>query len=147
MIGRDVSPRVASALRCGLTADCTSLVIGDYSERKTKKEYHNLLYQIRPAFGGNILATIINPDMHPQMATVREGVMKKEIFDPDYKGKLNQLDAEKWLSDAEFAVSIIDRHITEKKIDIKNTPIIVAGGYGVGTKVEFLNYFFSWRNF
>jgi len=136
-IGRDVSPRVASALRCGLTADCTSLLIGDYTEPKTKKEYQNLLYQIRPAFGGNILATIINPDMHPQMATVREGVMKKEILDDDYKGAINKIDTRAWLSDADFAVQIIERHVTEKKIDIKNAPIIVAGGYGVGSKENF----------
>lgn len=136
-VGRDVSPRVASALRCGLTADCTSLIIGDYTEPKTKKEYQNLLYQIRPAFGGNILATIINPDMHPQMATVREGVMKKEIFDTAYRGSIKRIDTHAWLNEVDFAVQIIERHVTEKKIDIKNAPIIIAGGYGVGSKENF----------
>ena len=80
-IGRDLGPRVSSALHSGLTADCTSLEIGPHEDKKEGKTYENLLYQIRPAFGGNIIATIINPDCRPQMATVREGVMKKEIFD------------------------------------------------------------------
>jgi len=65
-IGRDLAPRVASALRCGLTADCTSLEIGDHFENKTQTEYKNLLYQIRPAFGGNIIATIINNGLTPR---------------------------------------------------------------------------------
>ena len=67
----------AAVVYSGLTADCTQLVIGDHKDPKTGKEYKDLLYQIRPAFGGNIIATIINPDHRPQMATVREGVMKK----------------------------------------------------------------------
>ncbi|MFW6227238.1 MAG: electron transfer flavoprotein subunit alpha/FixB family protein, partial [Bacteroidota bacterium] len=79
-IGRDLGPRVSSALASGLTADCTSLEIGPHEDKKAGKNYENLLYQIRPAFGGNIVATIINPDHKPQMATVREGVMKKEVF-------------------------------------------------------------------
>ena len=61
-IGRDLGPRVSSALHSGLTADCTSLEIGDYEDKKNNKIYHNLLYQIRPAFGGNIVATIVHPD-------------------------------------------------------------------------------------
>ena len=76
-IGRDLAPRVSSALHSGLTADCTSLEIGDHQDAKGNK-WENLLYQIRPAFGGNIIATIVNPEHRPQMATVREGVMKKE---------------------------------------------------------------------
>ena len=82
-IGRDLGPRVSSALHSGLTADCTSLVIGEHYDKKADKKYENLLYQIRPAFGGNIIATIINPDCRPQMATVREGVMKKENPRPE----------------------------------------------------------------
>ncbi len=76
-VGRDLAPRIASALKSGLTADCTSLEIGEHYEKKTDTTYENLLLQIRPAFGGNIVATIINPDTRPQLATVREGVMKK----------------------------------------------------------------------
>ena len=136
-IGRDLGPRVSSALHSGLTADCTSLEIGDHKDPKTGKEYENLLYQIRPAFGGNIVATIVNPDCRPQMATVREGVMKKEIFDANYKGEVVNLDANKYVSDADFIVEIIDRHIEKSKVNIKNSPIIVAGGYGVGSKENF----------
>lgn len=136
-IGRDLGPRVSSCLHSGLTADCTSLEIGDHTDPKTGKEYQNLLYQIRPAFGGNIVATIVNPECRPQMATVREGVMKKEIFDVNHKGKVVNLDVNNYVSDADFIVKIIDRHIEKCDINIKNAPIIVAGGYGVGSKENF----------
>ncbi|MGB4204280.1 MAG: electron transfer flavoprotein subunit alpha/FixB family protein [Bacteroidales bacterium] len=136
-IGRDLAPRIASALRCGLTADCTSLEIGDHTENRTQKEYKNLLYQIRPAFGGNIIATIINPETRPQMATVREGVMKKEVFNPKHKGTVKEIDVNSILSDNDFTVSIIERHIEKSKVDFKNSQIIVAGGYGVGSKENF----------
>ena len=136
-IGRDLGPRVSSALHSGLTADCTQLEIGNHTDPKSGKEYLNLLYQIRPAFGGNIVATIVNPECRPQMATVREGVMKKEVFNPDHKGQVVELDAKKYVSDTDFAVEIIDRHIEKSKVNIKNSPIIVAGGYGVGSKENF----------
>jgi electron transfer flavoprotein alpha subunit len=136
-IGRDIAPRIASALRCGLTADCTSLEIGDHFENKTQTEYKNLLYQIRPAFGGNIVATIINPETRPQMATVREGVMKKEEVSASYKGKLKKIDALAILTNDDFAVSIIERHMEKSKIDIKNSQVIVSGGYGVGSRENF----------
>ncbi|GHU69383.1 electron transfer flavoprotein subunit alpha [Bacteroidia bacterium] len=136
-IGRDLGPRVSSALFSGLTADCTSLEIGDHEEKKEGKTYQNLLYQIRPAFGGNIVATIVNPDNRPQMATVREGVMKKEIFDANYKGKIISHDVTKYVSDTDFAVSVIERHIEASKVNIKGAPIIVAGGYGMGSKEGF----------
>jgi len=136
-IGRDLGPRVSSALHSGLTADCTSLVIGDHYDKKADKKYENLLYQIRPAFGGNIIATIINPDCRPQMATVREGVMKKEILDPKYRGKVVNLDVSKYVNDEDFVVEIIERHMEKSKLNIKGAPIIVAGGYGVGSKENF----------
>ena len=136
-IGRDLGPRVSSSLHSGLTADCTALEIGDHTDPRTKQEYHNLLYQVRPAFGGNIVATIVNPDHRPQMATVREGVMKEEIFDPNYKGEVIDLDADKYVDPASYVVKIIDREIEKSKINIKNAPIIVAGGYGVGSKEGF----------
>lgn len=136
-IGRDLGPRVSSCLHSGLTADCTALEIGDHNDPKTGKGYTNLLYQIRPAFGGNIVATIVNPECRPQMATVREGVMKKEVFDPNHKGEVINLDAKKYVSDEDFVVEILDRHIEKSKINIKNSPIIVAGGYGVGSKENF----------
>ncbi|MEI7596938.1 MAG: electron transfer flavoprotein subunit alpha/FixB family protein [Bacteroidota bacterium] len=136
-VGRDLAPRVASALRSGLTADCTSLVIGDHTEPKSGKEYKNLLYQIRPAFGGNIIATIINPDTRPQMATVREGVMKKEIISESYTGVVKHIDIDKFVSNEDFVISIIERQIEAQKINIKGASIIVAGGYGVGSKANF----------
>jgi electron transfer flavoprotein alpha subunit len=136
-IGRDLGPRVSSCLHSGLTADCTALEIGDHHDPKTNKDYTDLLYQIRPAFGGNIVATIVNPEHRPQMATVREGVMKKEVHDPNYKGVVIDLDPKKYFSDTDCVVEIIDRHIEKSKINIKNAPIIVAGGYGVGSKENF----------
>ena len=78
VIGRDLGRAYRPHLTSGLTADCTSLEIGSHEDKKEGKTYENLLYQIRPAFGGNIVATIVNPEHRPQMATVREGVMKKE---------------------------------------------------------------------
>lgn len=136
-LGRDLGPRVSSALQSGLTADCTSLEIGDHEDKKAKKQYKDLLYQIRPAFGGNIVATIINPDCRPQMATVREGVMKKEIYDAAYKGKVNKLDVDKVLKPEDLVVKVIERHMEKSKVNIKNSSIIVAGGYGVGSKENF----------
>lgn len=136
-IGRDLGPRVSSALHSGLTADCTALEIGDHTDAKTKQEYHDLLYQIRPAFGGNIVATIVNPECRPQMATVREGVMKKEVYDANHTGKVVDLDPAKYVKDEDFVVEIIDRQIAKSKVNIKNAPIIVAGGYGVGSKENF----------
>ena len=136
-VGRDLGPRVSSALHSGLTADCTSLEIGSHEDKKAEKVYENLLYQIRPAFGGNIVATIVNPDNRPQMATVREGVMKKEIYDAAYKGKIKKLDVSKYVSDTDFAVSVIERHMEKSKINIKSAPILVSGGYGMGSKDGF----------
>ncbi len=136
-IGRDLGPRVSSALTSGLTADCTSLEIGEHTDKKAGKTYENLLYQIRPAFGGNIVATIINPDHRPQMATVREGVMKKEIYSETHQGELVKLDISKYVSDEDFVVKVIERHIEKSKVNIKNSSIIVSGGYGVGSKENF----------
>jgi electron transfer flavoprotein alpha subunit len=136
-IGRDLGPRVSSALHSGLTADCTSLEIGSHEDKKNEKVYENLLYQIRPAFGGNIVAWIINPECRPQMATVREGVMKKEIFDENYKGTVHALNVSKYVSNTDFAVSVIERHIEKSKINIKSAPILVSGGYGMGSKEGF----------
>lgn len=136
-IGRDLAPRIASALRSGLTADCTSLEIGEHYDKKSDTHYKNLLYQIRPAFGGNIIATIINPDTRPQMATVREGVMSMDVFDPDYKGSIQTVETEGLFGPEEEAVTIIERHVEKSKVNIKNASIIIAGGYGVGSKENF----------
>ena len=136
-VGRDLGPRVSSTLHSGLTADCTSLEIGSHTDVKSGKEYKDLLYQIRPAFGGNIIATIINPDHRPQMATVREGVMNKEKAKTPGKGIVKKVDPKKYVNDADFVVRIIDRQIEERKINIKGAPVIVAGGYGMGSKENF----------
>ena len=136
-VGRDIAPRIASKLKCGLTADCTELIIGDYLDRKTKKVYKDLLLQRRPAFGGNIIATIVTPDTLPQLATVREGVMKKEKSKRFVKGKVVNIDPDKYLNKTDLVVKVIERHIEENKLNIKNSSIIVAGGYGVGSKENF----------
>ena len=136
-VGRDLAPRIASVLNCGLTADCTILDIGDHFVKKEKKEYKDLLYAIRPAFGGSIMANIINWDMHPQMATVREGVMKKEIVDPNYSTEVIEVAVNEIVNEEDFIVKIIERHIEESGVNLKEAPIIVAGGYGVGSKENF----------
>jgi electron transfer flavoprotein alpha subunit len=136
-VGRDLGPRVSSALYSGLTADCTSLEIGGHEDKKENKVYENLLYQIRPAFGGNIIATIINPECRPQMATVREGVMKKEIRSANYKGEIKKIDVASMVSPTDFAIEIIERHIEKRKVNLGAASVIVAGGYGMGSKENF----------
>jgi electron transfer flavoprotein alpha subunit len=132
-----LGPRVSSALFSGLTADCTALEIGNHEEKKEGKTYTDLLYQIRPAFGGNIVATIVNPDNRPQMATVREGVMKKEILDANYTGKTVSHDIKDYISETDFVVNVIERHIESSKVNVKGASIIVSGGYGMGSKENF----------
>ena len=141
VIGRDLGPRVSSALTSGLTADCTSLEIGPHEDKKAGITYENLLYQIRPAFGGNIVATIINPEHRPQMATVREGVMKKEVLDENYKGEVIRHDVAKYVPETDYVVKVIDRHVEKAKHNLKGAPIVVAGGYGVGSKENFTLFF------
>ena len=137
VIGRDLGPRVASALFSGLTADCTQLEIGPHEDKKNGITYENLLYQIRPAFGGNIVATIINPENRPQMATVREGVMKKEILDENYAGKVVNHDVAKYVPETDYVVKVIDRHVEKAKHNLKGAAIVIAGGYGMGSKEGF----------
>jgi electron transfer flavoprotein alpha subunit len=131
--GRDLAPRVASALKVGLTADCTDLQIGDHTIKGT--EYKNILYQIRPAFGGNIIATIVSPEQTPQMATVREGVMKLAEPVPSYKGIVTAVDYKP--DPALLLTEIIKRSKEEKAVDLKGADIIVAGGMGVGSADNF----------
>ncbi|HBX91173.1 MAG TPA: electron transfer flavoprotein subunit alpha, partial [Alistipes sp.] len=87
--------------------------------------------------GGNIIATIVNPDHRPQMATVREGVMRKQEAARPGAGEVRVIDWRSYVKDSDLAVTIIDRQIEERKIDIKGAPIIVAGGYGMGSKENF----------
>jgi electron transfer flavoprotein alpha subunit len=130
--GRDVAPRVASILRCGLTADCTDLQIGSYEFKGNKWE--QTLLQIRPAFGGNIIATIVSPESSPSMATVREGVM--EIHHTNNQVKIIEEKLE--LTAADFPTQIIEVMRQEKKVNLKAAKIIVAAGMGVATQ-ESLN--------
>jgi len=134
-LGRDLAPRIASAMRAGLTADCTDLQIGDYTESSSGTVYRNLLLQVRPAFGGNIIATIINCHRWPQMATVREGVMRLADGDPRRTGRIVQESAD--LTDMEEIVSLVRRHREPRKVNLKGARIIVAGGGGVGSRENF----------
>ncbi len=133
--GRDLAPRIASAIKAGLTADCTDLQIGDHVTAKDKQEHKNLLFQIRPAFGGNIVATIINLDRWPQMATVREGVMP--MPEPDAKRKGQVVEEKVTIERSDLPLEILEEHKRPKKIDLKAARIIVAGGAGVGSKDNF----------
>lgn len=137
VIGRDLGPRVSSSLTSGLTADCTELEIGPYDEKKTGQHYDQLLYQIRPAFGGNIVATIVNPDHRPQMATVRSGVMQKSFYEGQAKGEVVYPEISEYVSPEAFVVKVLERHVEEAKHNLKGAPIIVSGGYGVGSKEGF----------
>jgi electron transfer flavoprotein alpha subunit len=133
--GRDLAPRVASTLKVGLTADCTDLKIGEHRDAVAGKDYPKLLYQIRPAFGGNIIATIVNPETRPQMATVREGVMKLGAPEPDRTGKV--VPFEGTIDPALLCVEVIEEHRAERKVNLKGANVIVAGGAGVGSKENF----------
>ena len=152
--GRDLAPRVASALRTGLTADCTDLRVGDHEVKGVA--YHDLLYQIRPAFGGNIIATIVSPEHRPQMATVREGVFRLPEPDTSRTGDLIELNVERvsgpqeghngrptaaggpiLLDDLDFAVALVRRAHEAKSVDLKGARVIVSGGVGVGSAAGF----------
>jgi electron transfer flavoprotein alpha subunit len=132
-LGRDLAPRVASTVRAGLTADCTDLDIGEHTEAHTGTTYENLLYQIRPAFGGNIIATIVNPQRWPQMATVREGVMR--MPDASRRGEVVRFTPK--LRPDDLALKILEHKRTTRKVNLKAARVIVAGGAGVGSKENF----------
>ncbi len=134
-LGRDLAPTVASALKCGLTADCTDLRIGDHTPPGSGELHRNLLLQIRPAFGGSIIATIVNYDRWPQMATVREGVMVM----PQADGRRRAEVVRREVSFDAFRppLRVIESHRREKKVNLKAARVIVAGGAGVGTKEDF----------
>jgi electron transfer flavoprotein alpha subunit len=133
-VGRDLGPRIASVTKAGLTADCTDLQIGDH-KTSDGQMHKNLLFQIRPAFGGNIIATIINFDRWPQMATVREGVMVMAM--PDIKRKGQVITEKVELSPHELPIEILEEHTRAKKIDLRAARVIVAGGAGLGSKENF----------
>jgi electron transfer flavoprotein alpha subunit len=132
-VGRDLAPRIASATSAGLTADCTALEIGDFERRG--QAYTDLLYQIRPAFGGNVIATIVNPAMHPQMATVREGVMRLREPDTARRGEVEHIEPQ--FKAGDLALQVLKREMRLPSVNLKSADIIVAGGMGVGTKENF----------
>jgi len=132
-IGRDLAPRIASNVRTGLTADCTDLQIGEY--KFGKKTWKEILLQIRPAFGGNVIATIVTPETRPQMATVREGVFNRHPADSFRRGQVVQLNPV--LTDQDMILKVVERVKAEKKVNLKSAKIIVSGGMGVGSKENF----------
>jgi electron transfer flavoprotein alpha subunit len=134
-IGRDLAPRVASAARVGLTADCTDLQIGDYTSKKDGTVYKDLLYQIRPAFGGNVIATIVNPKTRPQMATVREGVMRRQEPDPTRKGMVEAI--QPVFEERDLTLKVLSREMRAPTVKLKDASVIVSGGAGVSSPEEF----------
>ena len=121
-IGRDLAPRLAARIHTGLTADCTGLAIDEETR---------LLRMTRPAFGGNLMATIVCQNFRPQMATVRPGVMTPMENDNNRKGEVIMEDV--GLTDADMNVKIIEVAKEEKKkLDITEARILVSGGRGLG---------------
>jgi electron transfer flavoprotein alpha subunit/NAD-dependent dihydropyrimidine dehydrogenase PreA subunit len=125
--GRDLAPRVANRLRTGLTADCTGLKICPDE---------GILLQTLPAFGSNIMATIVCPDHCPQMATVRPGVMKQSPRDPERTGTKEEMTID--LDEKDFIIRILDIiAATKQRAKLEEAKIIVAGGHGVGNQEGF----------
>ena len=124
-LGRELAPRTSTRLRAGLTADCTFL--------ETNEE--GLLVQTRPAFGGNIMASILSPYARPQMATVRYKVMDK--IDPsERKGKIVKTKAQS--KHLKGPIEVLEEEMLPVEEDIVNSEAIVAGGKGMGKKAGFL---------
>jgi electron transfer flavoprotein alpha subunit len=121
-VGRDLAPRISQRIYTGLTADCTGLDI-DESER--------LLLQTRPAFGGNIMATIICPRHRPQMSTVRPGVMTALTPDPNRQGTVERIAVD--LSESDLQVKILEAvKEARRRANLEDAKIIVSGGRGLG---------------
>ena len=126
-IGRDLAPRLSARLYTGLTADCTALEIDP--------ETRGLL-QTRPAFGGNVMATIVTPNHRPQMSTVRPGVMKKAAYDPAHKAIVDVADFA--LSESDIHTKVIETVKSLKQtVNLVEAEVIVAGGRGVGSSEGF----------
>lgn len=121
-IGRDLAPRISARVHTGLTADCTRLEI----DPETKG-----LLMTRPAFGGNIMATIVCPDYRPQMATVRPGVMQALEADDSKSGTVEVFDAGVSEADMNIKIREVVRD-TKKSVDITEAKILVSGGRGIG---------------
>lgn len=128
--GRDLAPRIAAKLETGLTADCTDLDIGDYEDKISGKRYEKVLNQIRPAFGGDIMATIVNPERRPQMATVRQGIFEPLERDAERKGQIIRCEVE--LEESDLVVEVLETVKKERETNLENAKVIVSGGRGVG---------------
>lgn len=127
-IGRDLGPRLSGRIETGLTADCTALNISDDEEK-------NLL-MTRPAFGGNLMATIVCKEHRPQMSTVRPGVMRKKTRDYDRKGEIQRIEIR--FDSSKFRVKLLENVKVEKAmVDISEANILVSGGRGVGNREGF----------
>ncbi len=126
-IGRDLAPRVSARVHTGLTADCTRLEIDPETGR---------LLMTRPAFGGNLMATIICPDFRPQMATVRPGVMQKLEREPGRRGNLMPFKYRIERNDRFIEILDVIKKMNESA-DISEAKILVAGGRGMGSKENF----------
>ena len=129
-IGRDLAPRIAARLETGLTADCVDLDIGDFEDRESGRTYKGILLQKVPAFGGNILATIVTPERWPQMATVRPGTFDLPKRDLSRKGEIVRCEVD--LSDLDHVVEVVEVIARQTEADFKGAKIIVGGGRGVG---------------
>jgi electron transfer flavoprotein alpha subunit len=132
-LGRDLAPRIASRTLSGLTADCTDLQIADVEHARVL--HRDLLLQVRPAFGGNVVATIICPDSATQMATVRDGVMQLSALSAPKPARLRRLAYREERFDN--AVELVEHHREACHANLKGASIIVSGGYGLGSKDGF----------
>jgi electron transfer flavoprotein alpha subunit len=130
-IGRDLAPRVASRIHTGLTADCTKLDI-DVFKANEADPGQKLLFMTRPAFGGNIMATILCKNYRPQMATVRPGAMKRLEKDASRKGEIREIKVDFVPSDMNVKIREVVRE-THKKSDITEAKVLVSGGRGIGS--------------
>lgn len=119
-IGRDLGPRLAARIKTGLTADCTKLEINEEDKE---------LWSTRPAFGGNLMATIICPDYRPQMSTVRPGVMQKMTKDTSRKGEIINVKVD--FNRSKFGVKVLQTVKKDNQLDITEAKILVSGGRGV----------------
>lgn len=133
-VGRDFAPRVSSALHSGLTADCTQLEIGDHKDAKTGTEYKNLLYQIRPAFGGNIMAQIAIRRSRPQFATVRYCVMDRAERVQNPTGSVVKCTVTDDM--ARSRIRILSSEVIEKQKTIDEEDILVVAGRGVRSEKD-----------
>ncbi|MBO6215128.1 MAG: electron transfer flavoprotein subunit alpha/FixB family protein, partial [Lachnospiraceae bacterium] len=137
-IGRDLGPTVSARVATGLTADCTSLEIGDFplEAKEGQEQKHNQLLMTRPAFGGNTIATIACPNNRPQMATVRPGVMQKLPKEAGRKAEVIEFDAKIEKNDRFVEIQEVVKAVVTTK-NIMDAKILVSGGRGVGSKENF----------